>query len=182
MKSWVLSLAAVVALGAIVAIAGAATGFHRSDCLGQVVCPLTGDEVCRDRCPLADTARNDCPGKIECPIDGQLVCRDQCPQTQGSGLDNKLLMSEDPCFKPSRRQQRSPGSRGAPRRTRRAQRSPWPQPNKKSLQRRGGTEVQVLLLRDLCASVSLCLCERFLFRSVNGYADSRRPANWPFAR
>ena len=51
----------------------------RADCPGEVECPLTGELVCRDRCPLLDTARPDCPGKIECPLTGELVCKDRCP-------------------------------------------------------------------------------------------------------
>ncbi len=79
MKRVLLSLTAVAVVGLIVAAAGATAGFQRSDCPGKIICPLTGDEVCKDQCPLADAARDDCPGKIECPIDGSLVCRDQCP-------------------------------------------------------------------------------------------------------
>ena len=79
MKRMLLSVSLVFGLGAIVAVAGAATGFQRSDCPGKVVCPLTGDEVCRDQCPLVDANRDDCPGKIKCPVTGELVCRDKCP-------------------------------------------------------------------------------------------------------
>lgn len=28
------------------------TTTNRPDCPGLIVCPITGDEVCRDRCPL----------------------------------------------------------------------------------------------------------------------------------
>lgn len=79
MKRALLSLAAVAVVGLMVAAVGAAVGNQRSDCPGKVICPLTGDEVCRDQCPLVDATRDDCPGKIECPIDGNLVCRDRCP-------------------------------------------------------------------------------------------------------
>ena len=79
MKRLLLSSSLVLAFGAIVAVAGAATRFQRSDCPGKVVCPMTGDEVCRDQCPLVDATRDDCPGKIECPITGESVCRDKCP-------------------------------------------------------------------------------------------------------
>ncbi|MFV2070696.1 MAG: hypothetical protein ACC645_27315 [Pirellulales bacterium] len=79
MKRAVFSLAGVAAIGLMVAVAGGAAGLQRGDCPGKVVCPLTGDEVCKDQCPLADATRDDCPGKIECPIDGNLVCRDRCP-------------------------------------------------------------------------------------------------------
>ncbi len=26
-----------------------------------------------------DAVRSDCPGKIECPLTGELVCKDRCP-------------------------------------------------------------------------------------------------------
>ena len=29
---------------------------NRSDCPGQIECPLTGDLVCKDRCPLTNAA------------------------------------------------------------------------------------------------------------------------------
>ena len=51
----------------------------RTDCPGTVVCPLTGDEVCEDRCPLLKADRSDCPGQIVCPITGEPTCRDECP-------------------------------------------------------------------------------------------------------
>lgn len=87
MKRLLLSFSLVLAIGAIVAVAGAATGFQQSDCPGKVVCPLTGDEVCRDQCPLVDANRDDCPGKIECPITGELVCRDKCPVGDANGTE-----------------------------------------------------------------------------------------------
>lgn len=52
---------------------------ERDDCPGRVVCPLTGEEVCKDQCPLIDADRSDCPGKVECPLNGELVCKDRCP-------------------------------------------------------------------------------------------------------
>ncbi len=52
MKRWLQSLAAVAVLCTIVAVAGATMVTSRSDCPGKVVCPLTGNEVCRDQCPL----------------------------------------------------------------------------------------------------------------------------------
>ncbi len=51
----------------------------RSDCPGKVKCPLSGEMVCKDKCPLVDANRADCPGKIECPLTGELVCKDRCP-------------------------------------------------------------------------------------------------------
>lgn len=58
---------------------GFTRGGERSDCPGKVICPLTGEEVCRDRCPAIDSSRADCPGQVECPLTGELDCRDRCP-------------------------------------------------------------------------------------------------------
>jgi hypothetical protein len=86
MKNLALSLLfAVVALVGLLAaypLAGGTKG-ERSDCPGKVVCPLTGEEVCKDQCLLAVKqavrSRADCPGQVECPLTGELVCRDKCP-------------------------------------------------------------------------------------------------------
>ncbi|RJP33582.1 MAG: hypothetical protein C4547_12055 [Phycisphaerales bacterium] len=51
----------------------------RPDCPGKIVCPLTGELVCKDRCPARDANRSDCPGQIVCPVTGELICRDRCP-------------------------------------------------------------------------------------------------------
>lgn len=79
MKRILLSLSAFVVLAMVVVMASGAVGVQRDDCPGKVVCPLTGEQVCKDLCPLIDVARDDCPGQIECPIDGQRVCVDRCP-------------------------------------------------------------------------------------------------------
>ena len=80
---------AITSVLLLVGVAVAASGFNgsteRIDCPGKVICPLTGEEVCKDQCPLIDASRADCPGKIECPLTGELVCRDQCPL--GSSAD-----------------------------------------------------------------------------------------------
>lgn len=52
---------------------------ERPDCPGKIICPLTGEEICKDQCPLIDPNRPDCPGKIQCPLTEELVCRDRCP-------------------------------------------------------------------------------------------------------
>ena len=74
-----LSLAVVVILGGVAAYSLAFASTQRAECPGKVICPLTGEQVCKDQCPLLDPERADCPGKIECPLTGELVCRDQCP-------------------------------------------------------------------------------------------------------
>ncbi|MDQ2622599.1 MAG: hypothetical protein M3Y45_06120 [Actinomycetota bacterium] len=97
-----LGLVALVGLVAAYPLANASTGAERSDCPGKVVCPLTGEEVCKDRCPLAakaektDTTRADCPGQVECPLTGELVCRDECPVTGAvKPAESKALALEE---------------------------------------------------------------------------------------
>jgi len=97
-----LGLVALVGLVAAYPLAKANTNTERSDCPGKVVCPLTGEEVCRDRCPLAATAektdptRADCPGQIECPLTGELVCRDKCPATEAAKpVESTAVASEE---------------------------------------------------------------------------------------
>ena len=51
----------------------------RPDCPGKIICPISGEVICKDQCPLVDFDRADCPGKIVCPLTGELVCRDRCP-------------------------------------------------------------------------------------------------------
>lgn len=69
------TLLAVAAFGAM----RLAATTDRPDCPGKIVCPLTGQLVCRDQCPTINPDRPDCPGRIECPQTGELVCVDQCP-------------------------------------------------------------------------------------------------------
>lgn len=83
-KRTLLSLAAVAALSGFVAYPLVFASTETSDCPGKVVCPVTGEEVCKDRCPLLDAERSDCPGKVECPLDAELVCRDECPLEMAS--------------------------------------------------------------------------------------------------
>lgn len=72
-----------VGLLLLLGVSMGAYGFSRTaervDCPGKVTCPLTGEEVCRDECPLVDSSRADCPGRIECPLTGEPVCEDECP-------------------------------------------------------------------------------------------------------
>lgn len=51
----------------------------KPDCPGQIICPITSEEICKDQCPLIDPDRPNCPGRIECPLIGELVCSDRCP-------------------------------------------------------------------------------------------------------
>lgn len=90
MKKFALAAAAVALLlgGTVLALGFSAAGTQRDDCPGTITCPLTGEDVCKDRCPLLDAERSDCPGKIECPLDGELVCRDECPLEEASARED----------------------------------------------------------------------------------------------
>lgn len=74
-----LSLVAALASGGYSAFGLIGSGADRTDCPGKIVCPITDELVCKDRCPAGTEVRTDCPGKIECPITGELVCKDRCP-------------------------------------------------------------------------------------------------------
>ncbi len=75
--------AVVMLTGLGIAVSGSfglsSSDADRPDCPGQIACPLTGEPVCRAKCPLIDRTRVDCPGMIVCPLTGELVCRDRCP-------------------------------------------------------------------------------------------------------
>lgn len=77
--TWTIAATALLAVVALGAMRLAATSTERPDCPGKIVCPLTGELICRDRCPAVDPERPDCPGRIECPQTGELVCVDRCP-------------------------------------------------------------------------------------------------------
>jgi hypothetical protein len=66
MNRKIIPIAAVVLLlvGALVA-AVAQPEAGRSDCPGKIVCPLTGEEVCRDHCPLSADVVNATQGPRE---------------------------------------------------------------------------------------------------------------------
>lgn len=90
-----LSGIAGITLGAI-GLSGSdpTTDSQRADCPGKIVCPLSGDEVCKDQCPLIDKNRADCPGRIECPLNGELVCKDQCPLNQNAETNVAVIENE----------------------------------------------------------------------------------------
>ena len=90
-----LSLAALGGLGL------ASTSAGRADCPGRIICPVTGEMVCRDRCPAADPNRDECPGRIECPITGELVCRDLCP-ARGTVAESARTGSRPSCCQPEK--------------------------------------------------------------------------------
>jgi len=67
-RKWILSTAAVAGL-VLTAFGGmrlfASTG-ERPDCPGKIVCPLTGQLVCKDRCPLHKSGEGDLAAKPSC--------------------------------------------------------------------------------------------------------------------
>lgn len=100
MKSKVfLAVGVLLVVGVSVAASSFAVGTARQDCPGKIICPLSGEEVCKDRCPLIDADRADCPGKIECPLTGELVCRDQCPLGASAETESALA----PCCQAKQR-------------------------------------------------------------------------------
>ncbi len=49
----ILSIATLLAISAgVTAYAATSARSERPDCPGRIVCPLTGELVCKDRCPL----------------------------------------------------------------------------------------------------------------------------------
>lgn len=37
-----------------------------------------------------DAQRDDCPGMIECPLTGELICADQCPLRKGEAVEDEV--------------------------------------------------------------------------------------------
>ncbi len=52
MRKRILHVVIVLAIGAGVTAYAATARSERTDCPGKIVCPLTGELVCTDRCPL----------------------------------------------------------------------------------------------------------------------------------
>uniref|UniRef100_A0A7C2K0I4 4Fe-4S ferredoxin-type domain-containing protein n=1 Tax=Schlesneria paludicola TaxID=360056 RepID=A0A7C2K0I4_9PLAN len=84
------ALLVLIAVGTAAAFGFARSNAAREDCPGTVACPLTGEEVCKDRCPLLTAQRSDCPGKIACPITGEPACADECPLEAAQATDAGL--------------------------------------------------------------------------------------------
>jgi hypothetical protein len=62
--SWILVLALLFACG--VMAYGMMSGGDRADCPGKIQCPLTGEWVCRDRCPVEADREKDAPTPACC--------------------------------------------------------------------------------------------------------------------
>ncbi len=65
MRKTLLTLAVLILIGGGVAIAASGTNDdalkdpNRADCPGLIECPLTGDMICADECPLNSAAEAD---------------------------------------------------------------------------------------------------------------------------
>lgn len=66
-RTWMLRLLAVASAVTVGGLAWATSASHRADCPGKIVCPLTGELVCKDRCPLANHPTGDARTEVpEC--------------------------------------------------------------------------------------------------------------------
>ncbi len=97
-----ITLFIATALGVTAFAVSSSSSTERADCPGKIVCPLTGDLVCEDRCPVGaesdvantnatlqlDATREDCPGRIVCPLTGELVCEDRCPVNEETSAED----------------------------------------------------------------------------------------------
>ncbi len=95
-RMWLRRLLAVAGVLTLGGIGWAAANSERADCPGKIVCPLTGNLVCKDQCPARDANRPDCPGQIVCPLTGKLVCKDRCP-ANGKSYDVTDPATVPPC-------------------------------------------------------------------------------------
>ena len=87
-----LALVGVLAAGGV-----AATTARSGDCPGTKICPLTGDLICVERCPVQHPDALACPGTIACPETGETICIDRCPL----GVDTAAAPVRD-CCQPQR--------------------------------------------------------------------------------
>ncbi len=91
-KTFITLIATTIAATSLGAIGLVSQTQDRPDCPGKIVCPITGELVCRDRCPAVDPSRPDCPGRIECPLTGEPVCRDRCPLGEQATADTETAL------------------------------------------------------------------------------------------
>lgn len=46
---------------------------------------------------LKDPNRADCPGLIECPLTGDMICADECPLNNGEKAEDNATADVPPC-------------------------------------------------------------------------------------
>lgn len=70
----------VLLIVAVALIAGGAVSIASSgnDCPGVMTCPLTGQVICVERCPITHPDAEPCPGTKVCPTTGQTICVERC--------------------------------------------------------------------------------------------------------
>ncbi len=66
MMKRIVPVAVLLALGAGITAFATSDRAERPDCPGKIVCPLTGEPVCQDRCPLGATATEEVTGLPAC--------------------------------------------------------------------------------------------------------------------
>ncbi len=93
---WLLLFGVTFAAYGVSAYNWSANNSDETVCPGRITCPITGEKVCRDNCPLIDSSRADCPGRIECPLTRELVCRDKCPLAAKTS-EQKVEADLPPC-------------------------------------------------------------------------------------
>lgn len=103
-KACILPVAAlaVLGLGTLGSLKLVKAQTERADCPGKIVCPQTGQLICRDRCPTVDPNRPDCPGRIVCPKTGKLICTDRCPLNATAAVGAKAGDKPSCCTKGKR--------------------------------------------------------------------------------
>lgn len=89
----------VIAVGfiAVTGMVWAQSHGERADCAGKITCPLTGEQIARDKCPTVDPNRADCPGRVICPLTGELVCKDLCPLVKKGAAPAAVKTDLPPC-------------------------------------------------------------------------------------
>ena len=50
-------------------------------CLSEAFCLDAFKQIAASETPSFNAERADCPGQVTCPLTGELVCKDRCPLT-----------------------------------------------------------------------------------------------------
>lgn len=77
------SVVAILSLG-VVGFKGVEAAQDANTWITKTLRLFSDSEVSEKEAPVLDAARADCPGQIPCPLTGQLVCRDRCPLTEAT--------------------------------------------------------------------------------------------------
>lgn len=66
MKKTAIWFATAALLGSGALAYALASGEKREDCPGKIICPLTGQEICKDQCPLLTHGEAPSPSEASC--------------------------------------------------------------------------------------------------------------------